>query len=1593
VANQDFELVAEISNRLAKLDKDDPNKAEARSFVGRWNDKKNPDYKKSFNGKRDLKRWAEFFKVPFDAHQMNDGKGADGLDGSDQHVPGLKATDIDGEMHRDGNPSKYKSVRNKKGEIVSVTVLDEGRGLLQRKDDQGFTGRSQAVDPKDAAKFEPAKSKTPNRTTRTSPDELVSEQLIEALQKGAPSTLKLINSAMLDTGNTRGLDLLAVALKRLTSMSPLGLAEAVSGGMTKARAEVILKRADTASLYLSGKVDASALKSEDGDVREGLDERGAGDSGRSNAVGQRGASEERAERNQPQDAAGTDVGQRAAAAEGVSPAKQLRDHLDANASKNAVWAGAARKALSANSEKQIAGSLAYAKKQFGELSVDAQHSDAAQGTATSGADAAWTKLSAAEQESYGVYYRDARIEEGGLKDKISKIEDAGHRDPTFLIEAKMIAHHEATKGLSHKERADYNRAKAEERLAPLREELKSAQMAIKDLIESFGKGNLEGVRKTITDKLHPASSKGSLESSSPTIHTVGAKVAEQLRGMTDAELVKFAEKQRFRAKSTADKKLRDVILGEASAAEGMLESRTKPSAQRPTAPTITQEEGAAEVHRLVGKDISVLFANSKLIGGGSGRWTPGETMNTIALAIDGDMLSAARHESLHQFFDMLGKRGDETTKAFLNRMGKNKVILNKLDRLLDGHPEAQAQVQNSPEEAMAFLFQFWTAGQIKLGPETTTLFEKIKQFIADTAKLLASKVSMEYRKQYAKEKADKADSALLENILAGLNSGQVADTTTRDAVLANLKKNVEQHELAIKKINDLYSKAYNKLGRIAFAAESMMEAAANPYLAEHSGVYHQKAGTTMRKHTSKGGVTSYGALMESVRRETDKWMNRLETSLGQMVDGKLVPYEEADLKLATKGLLTEKRPTAKAAAEIYDKVLAYYDDIFEYLDASDVRRLDMDRIDPETNTAGTWVKLDKRKKYFTHLWNTDKLLSDGDKFKATLLEKHMPELVKLAEQATKEAKDFKAYPSLDPNTAADIERRRSEQAFKDSGKAMAKVDIKDITPEQVAEAIYMRLLNSQGKVDIDTDESHLGKTPAASSINRRELSWLDKDAFAEYMSDDIVRIMTTYTSSMVKRAEHQKRFGYGGEKTDAAVDKAFLYELGGEDLVKRSADVLPLKIKAWKKAKAKAEGEFTAPYPTLRLVGYDIARAQAKSPEAFAEQLKEAADKLAPGLNALRAMEGVLGSEINPTARMLSSWATVYTQFRVLPMTLFTSFNDVLGVVINGGELKDAWGAFVSGAKEIRNSWAGNKDRSADMMRSEEWGTVDAASFLESLGQAYGSVFMNDKARRWSNKLFRANGMAGWNRGVRAYATGVAENTIMNWVNNGVNEKDAAEMARFERLYGPGVSPKDIKLDAEGGLDINDELNRAAVNRWVLDAIMTPNAAIRSTWMSDPRFQVFAMLKSFTYTFHRVMLKGIWEQAKLGNYRPALIAGLGYAPIAIAGGAIKEMLVPGEEPPWMQGGLDDYLSYGYARAGLGGIPQMYLGDVLDGDPFGVLGPFMDQLRDAALSPLPETRVNLSPFEGDSALIKDRTVIGEALGATPVAGIYLKRAYN
>ncbi len=498
-----------------------------------------------------------------------------------------------------------------------------------------------------------------------------------------------------------------------------------------------------------------------------------------------------------------------------------------------------------------------------------------------------------------------------------------------------------------------------------------------------------------------------------------------------------------------------------------------------------------------------------------------------------------------------------------------------------------------------------------------------------------------------------------------------------------------------------------------------------------------------------------------------------------------------------------------------------------------------------------------------------------------------------------------------------------------------------LSKEQVAERIWRALIDREGVNDkLDAQRQDGVLAPFFASKENRTLAWLQGEHAEPFLEKNLVATLSRYFHQGVRAAEYNERFGENGELLEAR-----LREIMGE--------LNELSVKKMQRKEFKD----------------DAARAKWVN-----RQYRDVAE-------AVGAMEGTLGKDISPAWRKANSWMTVYQNVRLLPLSLFASFVDPLGMVARGATMREAYDGFLRGMKEVTASWGDMfreepKERQADKWEklAEHVGAVDAALFAHHVSDEYSSVYMERGAKKINDTLFKLNGMEAWNRGMRV--AGVK--SAVAFIERHSALPDKAHSARW--LKELGLDPANIPLDADGQLITDKNVLMAvkgvgkaqaareidaihyAINRWVEGAILTPNAAQRPAWGSDPHYSMFFHLKQFSYSFHQTILKRAVKEMNHGNLAP-MGAFVWYIPTMIAADITKGLIQGGGELPAYMKGYDagDWVMHGVQRAGLLGAAQ--LGVDAQGDMFSLAGPGVEQAIDAMRDPLKDTAIKAAPLHG------------------------------
>lgn len=495
-----------------------------------------------------------------------------------------------------------------------------------------------------------------------------------------------------------------------------------------------------------------------------------------------------------------------------------------------------------------------------------------------------------------------------------------------------------------------------------------------------------------------------------------------------------------------------------------------------------------------------------------------------------------------------------------------------------------------------------------------------------------------------------------------------------------------------------------------------------------------------------------------------------------------------------------------------------------------------------------------------------------------------------------------------------------------------------LTEDEVAQRIFEKIVSSSLGEHILPQRSDGVLSPFFSSGEMRELKWLKPEDSAPYQSKDLIGTLTNYFHSGARAAEYTFRFGQDGHKLALQLGKI-------EDELKEAGT---------KKFKS---GEFKT----------------AEEGQEWAKRRMEQVHK------AVGAIEGTLGSDIGSAWRNTSAWITVYQNLRLLPLTLFSSVVDPLGMVARGGTMKQAYDSFLRGMREVFANWGDMLRKEPKQRQADEWeklalaiGTVDAAIFSHHVADEYSSLYMAKKISKVNETFFRLNGMEAWNKGMRVGATQAAVNFLERHA-----KLPEAHSARW--LKELGLTPADLTFTPEGQLvtdknvlatqkgitkvEAEQEIAKThqAIRRWVEGAVLTPNAAQRPAWASDPHYSMFFHLKQFSYSFHQTILKRAVNEMNYGNMAP-IGAFMWYVPVMIASDVTKGLLQGGGELPAHMKGMDlgDWLVRGVNRSGLLGVGS--IGVDAQQDLFSVAGPAVEQVVDAFGQPIGRTIADALPMK-------------------------------
>jgi len=519
-----------------------------------------------------------------------------------------------------------------------------------------------------------------------------------------------------------------------------------------------------------------------------------------------------------------------------------------------------------------------------------------------------------------------------------------------------------------------------------------------------------------------------------------------------------------------------------------------------------------------------------------------------------------------------------------------------------------------------------------------------------------------------------------------------------------------------------------------------------------------------------------------------------------------------------------------------------------------------------------------------------------------------------------------------------------------------------------AQSIRQAILNGAGGYEFALPEFTHATGPGMDSRSQRQLTQPEVAAALRdggFLFSDPEQVLEHYIYSATARAEFEGMFhdylpitgwdpnpesdgGLRESPNNKDILRAKLIQAGRGDLT--SDDFNTMAQRAIEYGYLRPDGDFAFWY----------------SPSAKIERMIGELDSHANQTRARVILDGYmgrLGADMPPVARKAFSYAQVFESTLTLLFSAVASLPDLAGPIFRARDLDEMWANMKTAVRVIRN-YGDAREFARDM------GVVNQRMTHHALKEMYGQAYASAGAQKVTETLFKLNGQEMLTNFTRTLAAAMGERFIVSSARK-ANRGDvraqryldelgitAEQVLNWEALGSPAWSP-----DQNQDMQALTNAMQSAIIKYTDESIVRPNAAQRPVWASNPWYMLFWQLKSFFYSYGKVVLGGIAREvgnrygerggstaAKLTDAAlPALAAGTLLLPLAALGLELREE-IQYEEEDEPTNRLDgwQYTKQLVSRAGIYGPLELALGttrfDSADSAAASVAGPAIQHVH-------------------------------------------------
>jgi len=269
--------------------------------------------------------------------------------------------------------------------------------------------------------------------------------------------------------------------------------------------------------------------------------------------------------------------------------------------------------------------------------------------------------------------------------------------------------------------------------------------------------------------------------------------------------------------------------------------------------------------------------------------------------------------------------------------------------------------------------------------------------------------------------------------------------------------------------------------------------------------------------------------------------------------------------------------------------------------------------------------------------------------------------------------------------------------------------------------------------------------------------------------------------------------------------------------------------------------------------------------------------------------QGRLGLDISPEWQKAQSYMMALQFTNLLAFSTLASLPDFGNIMIRSKSLFDPLAAW-----SRTGSWAEASEK-AHLL-----GIIGDRMESQSLIMSDGHRFIEPNVQKGIDAFFKYTGLMAFTKMTRIAAMTAGEHFLETHAQKALagNEESAGFLAELN------VTAQQVqhwvaneKPYAPTATDTQFTPVHHALQKFVDEAILRPNAGVRPTWANDHRLALVWQLKSFFYAFGSIVVGGIWRdiQSRQGARKaiPPLIAAVALMPLAALGLMLRNSVKAG----------------------------------------------------------------------------------------------------